>query len=100
MIGMVDSERDINGHITREARFYIGSIGTEAATFARSVCVHWGENRLHWSLDVSFNEDASWMRDPPARQTLAVLRHIALTQLKQTPPSSASRAGASEGRLA
>jgi len=83
MIGMVDSEREINGHITRETRFYIGSIGTEAATFANAVRAHWGvENRLHWSLDVSFNEDASRVRDPQARQTLAVLRRIALTRLK------------------
>jgi predicted transposase YbfD/YdcC len=83
MIGMVDSEREINGHITRETRFYIGSIGTEAATFARAVRAHWGvENRLHWSLDVSFNEDASRVRDPQARQTLAVLRRLALTRLK------------------
>lgn len=83
MIGMVDSEREINGRITRETRFYIGSIGTEAATFAHAVRAHWGvENRLHWSLDVSFNEDASRVRDPQARQTLAVLRRIALTRLK------------------
>ena len=83
MIGMVDSEREIDGHITRETRFYIGSIGTEAATFARAVRAHWGvENRLHWSLDVSFNEDASRVRDPQARQTLAVLRRIALTRLR------------------
>ena len=44
---------------------------------------HWGiENDLHWSLDVAFREDDSRLRDPRARENFAVLRHIALTRLK------------------
>lgn len=83
MIGMVDSERELNGKITRETRFYIGSIGTDAATFAGAVRAHWGiENRLHWSLDMAFREDESRVRDDIARENLAVLRHIALNRLK------------------
>jgi predicted transposase YbfD/YdcC len=83
MIGMVESEREVNGKITRETRFYIGAIGTEVETFARAVRGHWGvENRLHWSLDVSFNEDDSRVRDPEARENLALIRRIALTRLQ------------------
>jgi len=83
MIGMVESERELNGKITRETRFYIGSIGTDAATFARTVRAHWGiENSLHWSLDMAFREDESRVRDDLARENLAVLRHIALNRLK------------------
>ncbi|MFE8032372.1 ISAs1 family transposase, partial [Thiohalocapsa marina] len=48
MIGMVESEREVNDKLTRELRFYIGSIGLEAATFARAVRTHWTvENQLH-----------------------------------------------------
>jgi predicted transposase YbfD/YdcC len=83
MIGMVESEREINGKTTRETRFYIGSIGTDVDTFARAVRGHWGvENQLHWSLDVSFNEDGSRVRDPDARENLALIRRIALTRLQ------------------
>jgi predicted transposase YbfD/YdcC len=83
MIGMVESERELNGKITRETRFYIGSIGTDAATFARAVRAHWGiENSLHWSLDMAFREDESRVRDERARENLAVLRHIAMNRLK------------------
>jgi predicted transposase YbfD/YdcC len=83
MIGMVESEREVNGKITRETRFYIGAIGTDVETFAYAVRGHWGvENQLHWSLDVSFREDASRVRDPEARENLALIRRVALTRLQ------------------
>jgi predicted transposase YbfD/YdcC len=83
MIGMVESRREVDGKMSTDYRFYIGSIGTDAARFARAVRGHWGiENDLHWSLDVAFREDESRLRDPQARENFAVLRHIALTRLK------------------
>jgi len=83
MIGMVESQREGEGKTSTEYRFYIGSIGTDAERFARAVRGHWGiENDLHWSLDVAFREDDSRLRDPQARENFAVLRHIALTRLK------------------
>ena len=66
-VGMVESIRAVQGKVTREVRFFIGSIGANAGpfdrlrafgTFARAVRGHWAiENTLHWSLDVSFAED-------------------------------------------
>jgi len=83
MIGMVESQREVDGKTSAEYRFYIGSIGTDAGRFARAVRAHWGiENDLHWSLDVAFREDESRLRDSQAREHFAVLRHIALTRLK------------------
>jgi len=83
MVGMVESRREVAGKITVETRYYIGSIGTSAARFARAVRGHWGiENGLHWNLDISFREDECRVRDPVARENLAVLRHIALSRLK------------------
>jgi predicted transposase YbfD/YdcC len=84
MIGMVESERTIDGQTSTETRYYIGSISTDATSFERAVRGHWGvENSLHWSLDMTFREDESRVREPAARENLAVLRHIALTRLKQ-----------------
>ena len=83
MLGMVESQREIDGQCSRECRFYIGSIGPDAQRFARAVRAHWGiENDLHWSLDVAFREDDARIRQPQARENFAVLRHIALTRLK------------------
>ena len=84
MVGMVESERTVDGKTSVERRYYIGSIGTDAACFARAVRAHWGiENTLHWSLDMTFREDECRVRQPAAREDLAVLRHIALSRLKQ-----------------
>jgi predicted transposase YbfD/YdcC len=84
MIGMVESQRTVDGKTSCETRFFIGSIGTDATCFARAVRDHWGiENELHWTLDVAFREDDSRVREPAARENLAVLRHIALTRLKK-----------------
>lgn len=84
MIGMVESERQVAGQVTHDTRFYIGSIGTEVATFARAVRGHWSiENHVHWSLDVTFREDDSRVRDPQARENLALIRRLALTRLRQ-----------------
>ena len=100
MIGMVESSRELNGTVTQETRFYIGSIGSDAETFARPVRSHWTvENQLHWSLDVAFREDDSRVRGSLARENLAVLRHIALNRLKERPDQARNPEQASEGRL-
>ena len=45
---------------------------------------HWGtENKLHWCLDVAFNEDACQVyKDHPA-ENLATLRHLCLNLISQ-----------------
>ena len=83
IIGMVASQREVAGETACETRFFIGSLGTDVATFASAVRGHWGvENALHWRLDVAFRADDCRVREPAARVNLAVLRHIALTRLK------------------
>jgi predicted transposase YbfD/YdcC len=83
MIGMVESTRESDGKVSRETRFFIGSIGTGVRDFARAARGHWGvENDLHWSLDVAMREDDCRVRETQARENLAVLRHIALSRLK------------------
>jgi len=82
-VAMVESIREVQGEVTAERRFYIGSIAANAKQFARAIRGHWSiENNLHWSLDVSFAEDQCRARAGYSAENLAVLRHIAVNILK------------------
>ena len=44
---------------------------------------HWCvENNLHWSLDVSFNEDANRTRTDNSSENLSIVRRVALNLLQ------------------
>jgi predicted transposase YbfD/YdcC len=82
-VGMVESERCVNGEVSIEHRYYICSIPNDAKLFAYAVRNHWGiENGLHWVLDMAFREDESRVRTGNAPENLATLRHIAINLLK------------------
>lgn len=69
-----------------EARYYIMSIGSNAAELARASRQHWGiENSLHWVLDVTFNEDQSRIRKEHGAENFSWLRRFAITLLKNEP---------------
>jgi predicted transposase YbfD/YdcC len=92
-IGRVESERHVDGVVSREQRYYISSLGS-VAEFARAVRGHWGiENELHWVLDVRLREDASRARNGHSAENFAVLRHMGLNLLKRERTSKASVRG-------
>ena len=84
-IGIVESTRTINQVKTPCIRFFITSLQYERIDdFVRGVRKHWDiENNLHWSLDISFNEDHSRVRAGYSSQNLAIVRRISLNLLKQ-----------------
>ena len=80
---MVKSVIERGGKVSFEIRYFITSL-TDIETFSKSVREHWGiENRLHWCLDVAFNEDKQRMRADHSAENFAVIRHLSLNLLKQ-----------------
>ena len=60
-------------------------MAASAETFGNLIRGHWSiENQLHWSLDVSFREDACKVRKDRAPENLNILRKIALARLRAT----------------
>lgn len=83
-VGVVESTRQIDESITTERRYFLSSLPLDVSRFSNAVRSHWGvENRLHWILDVQFNEDQSRARTGHAAENLATLRRLALNLLKR-----------------
>jgi len=67
----------------KATRYYISNLEDKASVFQTSIGFHWAiENKLHWTLDVAFGEDASRKRKDNAAQNYSVLLKIALNLLK------------------
>jgi predicted transposase YbfD/YdcC len=79
---MVEAERGVGVQVTKERRYYIMSLESDAQALA--VRSDWGtENGLHWVLDIASQEDACRMRKDYSQQNFVVLRHMALNLPKQ-----------------
>jgi predicted transposase YbfD/YdcC len=75
-----------DGQETGETRYFISSLPMGVKRFARAVRSHWSvENSCHWSLDMTFREDESRIREPQVRENFAWLNRFILSLLKQHP---------------
>ncbi len=71
------------GRTHAETRYYISSAPLDAERAGQAVRGHWGiENRLHWVLDVTFDEDQSRLRKGFGAKNMAVVRHFALNLVR------------------
>lgn len=86
-IGMVKRTCINNkGKTSVETRYYLCSIRRNGKEFARYVRQHWSiENTLHWSMDVTFGEDACRIRERTIADNLSWIRRFTITLLKQHP---------------
>ena len=83
-IGVVISGCVREGKTTDEVRYYISSLAVDVERFAHAVRSHWAiENSCHWTLDVTYREDDSRMREKNLRENFAWLNRLTLSLLKQ-----------------
>ena len=68
---------------TQGIRLFLTSRDASAQEYLQAVRNHWlVENQVHWSLDVTFGEDASRLRKDHGPSNLATLRRVTLSLLK------------------
>ena len=77
-------ERTVEGETSREYHYYISSLGTnDPQKLLRYIRGHWSvENKLHWSLDISFGDDDRRTRTGHGAENASRLARIALNLLK------------------
>jgi predicted transposase YbfD/YdcC len=82
-IGVAISQTVRGGKPCDDVRYYLLSKRLSARRFGAAVRAHWSiENRLHWQLDVTFQEDQCRVRKGHADANLSILRRTALSLLK------------------
>jgi len=80
---MVESERETNGKVETETRFYITSLTLLANALGPMIRSHWMvENGLHWVLDVIFRDDECRVRTDHAPFNLHIIKQLALNVLR------------------
>jgi predicted transposase YbfD/YdcC len=85
-IGMAAAVVVRDGQETTEVRYYLSSLPMGVKKFAHAVRSHWGiENGCHWTLDVTYREDESRIRDQQLRENFAWLNRFTLSLLRQHP---------------
>lgn len=93
-VALVETERFVaepqaeagpaDGETETERRYLISSLKADAKTILEASRRHWQiENRLHWVLDVAFEEDHSQVRTQNAAENLALLRRLVASVVKQ-----------------
>ena len=85
----VEARTELRDRSRFDTRYYITSSVRSAAELAQNTRGHWGiENTLHWTLDVTFQEDLSRVRKGHGAQNMALVRKFAFNKLRAAPPSS------------
>jgi predicted transposase YbfD/YdcC len=86
-IGVIISERIVNGKLETETRHFISSRILSASKLLECVRDHWKvENQLHWVLDVVFGEDAHQLRVGNGPKNFTTLRKLAHALIKNGKP--------------
>ena len=87
----VRSTRHEKGKTTIEKRYYISSLLSTAERIGQIIRSHWAiEVKLHWHLDVTFNEDKSKIRAGHGPENFSLLKRCVLNLVKADTTEKAS----------
>lgn len=90
-IAMVVSTRTVKNKTTQDIRYYISSLKANPEKICKAARAHWSvENKLHWRLDVVFNEDKSCINNENAAENMSLMRKWALNILTRHKNSKVS----------
>ena len=81
----IDSHRTFKktGENQEETRYYMASLDV-AQQISNAIRSHWGiENKVHWCLDMIFNEDSSSKRKGFAAQNFSLINKIVLNLIRK-----------------
>lgn len=68
---------------TKEQRYYISSLSADPRKILSASKAHWGiEKQLHWSLDVTFQEDKRIIWNQNFARNEPIIRRVGLNMLK------------------
>ena len=82
-IGRMVRTRETLRKTTTETTYYLMSTSLSAMRFTEVARAHWGiENRLHWVLDVTMNEDRARHCKDHGPENIGMLRRLALNLAK------------------
>lgn len=80
----VTRKREHAQQTLEETLYFISSHPYHSENIKNAIRSHWHiENRLHWQLDVSFNEDRCRARVKNEAQSIALIRRISMAYLKK-----------------
>jgi predicted transposase YbfD/YdcC len=80
----IERERHIKGKMQIDIAFYISSTAACAKKHLHYSREHWAvENKLHWVLDVIFNEDRSTFSAKNAAQNMAIIRKLVINMIRR-----------------
>ena len=87
----IKSTRHEKEKTSMEMRYYISSLSTTAEHIGKIIRMHWSiENKLHWHLDVTFNEDKSKIYAGHGAENFSLLKRCVLNLVKADTTEKAS----------
>lgn len=90
-ISRVIRKRELSEKVSEEIVYFISSHPYHSEQIKKAIRSHWHiENRLHWQLDVSFNEDRNRARTKNEAQNIALMRRMSMNYLKKETTRKAS----------
>jgi len=79
---MVKSERTINGITSSCTRYFISDLAPNPEQLLKVVRSHWAIESMHWTLDVTFNEDGRIHWNKTVAYNESIARRIVMNMLK------------------